>query len=72
MNNILHDIDGDGPLSIVDLDPFNPKILVFHQGKARSLDALDAGYDVPQNVGQCGMMPKLLFYRFVKMWRKSC
>ncbi len=58
---MLNDIDGGGPLSIVALDPFNQQILVFHQGKARSLDALDAGHDVPQNVGQCGMKPKYCF-----------
>lgn len=61
VNNMLNDIDGGGPLSIVELDPFNQQILVFHQGQARSLDALDAGYDEPQNVGQCGLKPKYCF-----------
>ncbi|HNP60738.1 MAG TPA: hypothetical protein PKM72_07865 [Nitrospirales bacterium] len=53
-----YDIDDRGPLSIVDLDPLNRQILVFHQGKACSLDALDAGLNVPQNVDQCEMRPK--------------
>ncbi|MBA3964681.1 MAG: hypothetical protein H0X47_02700 [Nitrospirales bacterium] len=48
---MLNDIDRSGPFRIVDLDPFNQRIPVFHQCKARSVDALDGGYDVPPNVG---------------------
>ncbi len=61
LNSLLNDIDGIGPLCIVNLDPFNRQILVFHKGKARSLNALDGGYDVTQNVGQCVMKPKYCF-----------
>lgn len=62
LNNMLNDIDGS--LGIVSLDPFNQKILAFHQGQARSLDALDAGYDVPKNVGQRGLKPNYGFSTF--------
>lgn len=46
VSNVPYDIDGGDSLSIVDLDPFNQQTPVCHQGQARSLDALDAGYDV--------------------------
>ncbi|MEO6203382.1 MAG: hypothetical protein ABIP82_09220 [Nitrospirales bacterium] len=61
LNSLLNDIDGSGPLLIVNLHPFNRQIPVFHQGKARSLNACDAGYVVTQNIGQCGMKPKYCF-----------